>query len=475
MSIFGNELPRSIKDIPHRYSYEGKKIWTILGKNKRVVGNLNLKDDSASVKFELQREEAEKYKSRNVKAVTAIDKGSSRITLFNSSLWESPMSSIFNRGTKTADMRLNPSLVVIQPNSNAPIEKVNNLTAYLPGVGEWFNENFLEFDMDKYQFKQRKKIYHDIELPGIAVITLYAKLTIDTDSTIMDKKFVAYPESYVSIKFDEARDVDNATNLFTYVENFFNFIFSTPHSTNVFTSDVSTSKQKYKQLLYILNPSGHKDYEREEARYENSMLFSFQDIDDVATIFVRWITQYNRIKEIVDAITLLRSVRVSEEMRFTTIINALEAVHRRYHNRKPESDEDYKKRVDEIVGQITDDENKKLVEGKLQYGNEMPLRKRLKDVYEIGEKHGIAKPSKSMTNKIIDTRNYLTHGDEARKKDALSGYEINIANALLGRYLKLLLLQILGVNDNELTGIVSSSNQFKDYYRDEPPVPSRIF
>lgn len=210
-------------------------------------------------------------------------------------------------------------------------------------------------------------------------------------------------------------------------------------------------------------------------RNENNMLFAFDDVSDVNAVFVKWITQYNRIREIVDAIILLRSTRVSEELRFTTIINALEAVHRRYYDHKTESDEDYNKRVSIILNAIPNKDDKQLVSNRLQYGNEISLRKRLNDVYAVGEKHGIPRPDKSVTNKIMGTRNYLTHGDEARKKDALTLSELYSANALLGRYLKLLLLQILGIKEEELTQIVSSSDQFKAYYRDEPVIPPRFY
>lgn len=469
-----NELPRNIKDIPYKHAYDGKKIWTILGQNKRLVGSLTLQNDDALLMFKLPRDEVDKYKGKRVKSVTAVDTGSSRITFLDSSLWESPMSSFFNRNGE-ADMRLRPSLVVVQPNSKDSIDKVKNLSAYLPGVGEWLKEDFLDFDMEEYKFKQTKRIYHPIPLPGIATIKLYSKLTIDIDSLYMDKKFIAYPESYVTIEFEEARNIESAVNIFTYVENFFNFICLTPHSTNVFTSDISKKKDKYRKTLYILNPSGHKNYQREEMRNDKDLLFNFNDISDINGVFKKWITQYRRIEEIVQALTLLRSTNVSEDMRFTTIINALEAVHRRYYDSKTMSDDDYSKKVKEITDQIQHTTDKDFVSGKLQYGNEMSLRKRLKNVCAIGVKHGIDEPSKDLQNRIIGTRNYLTHGDESRKKDALRPYELHTANALLGRYLKLLLLQILGVNEEELTNIVSSSGQFNQYFRDEPAVPNKYF
>lgn len=462
-----NELPRTIQDVPYRNGYEGKKIWTILGKNKRLSGSFKISDENASLEFEIPREEVEEFKIKIIAKTTAIGNSYSRILLINSSVWESPFSRVMK--SEKGRMRLNPSLIVIQGSAKRVKEDITTLTGYLPGIGEWFKEDLLAFDNDEYKFQQPKTIYHEIPLGKSAKIILNAKLTIDHESTIIDKKFTAYPESFVRIEFAKPTPIGGTINIFSHVENFFNFIFSTPHATHIFTSNMS---RKGKRIipLYILSPQRHKDYRREEKRHEVSMLFAWEDVSNINDVFVQWLLQYDRIHEIVDTLVLLKSTRVSEEMRFTTIINALEAVHRRYYDHKLQVDEDYKKRVEAIVQKITEDEDKKLVSRRLEFGNEISLHNRLKEVYAIGEKHGIPKPEKQTTDKIIATRNYFAHGDEARKKDTLHPNDLFYVNSLLGRYLKLILLQILGVNETELAEIVKKSSQFQTFYRDEPPI-----
>jgi len=312
----------------------------------------------------------------------------------------------------------------------------------------------------------KRQIYHKVPLGTFAEVTLNAKLQIDKDG-IIENKFIAYPESHVRIDFKKETEISSAINIFSHVENFFNFVFSLPHSTHMFTSSNQKSG-KNDLTLYILSPSRSKEYRRDEKSDKQNMLFSWEQLSNINDVFVQWLLQYERIHEVADTIVLLKSTRVSEEMRFTSIINALEAVHRRYFDHKKESDKHYESRMTTILSQIADDENKTLVKQRLEYGNEISLRKRLKEVYAAGETFGIEKPTKNLTDKIIETRNYYTHGDESKKSKILNSNDLFLANSLLGRYLKLLLLQILGVKDDELKIIVDKSSQFQPYYRDEP-------
>lgn len=469
--MLNNELPRFLKDVPYMHAYEGKKIWTLLGDNKRLIGSLVLAEDSASLDFEVSRAEADKYKNR-IQKVTAVDKYS-RIVLLNSSVWESPLTGFLKTGP--ARMRLSPNIVVIQGSSNPYEEKVQKLTGYLPGIGEWFKEDFLDFDHNEYRFKQTKTIYHEIPFGGFAKVILNAKLTIDNDSLFIDKKFIAYQESFVQIEFDKPTSIAGALNIFNYVENFFNFIFSTPHATHIFTSGAMRRRRVSNGLTYIFCPYRRKEYRREDLRNENSMLFAFGDVSNINDVFVHWVLQYDRIHEIAEALVLLKSTKVSEELRFTTIINALESVHRRYYDHKLQTDEAYRNRMETIVGQIVDNNDKLLVRNRLQHGNEISLRNRLKEVYSIGLTHGIQVPEKKLTDKIIATRNYFTHGNESGKQGTLSMTELFGANSLLGGYLKLTLLQILGVADAELREIVKESVQLRTYYRDEPPTKNAYY
>ncbi len=466
------DLPRTVKDITQKYLYEEKKIWTILDSGKRISGTLGIRDNGLGLDFRLKRDQVDLIINKRIQRVTAKGNEHSRALLLSSSVWESPLTGFFKHGD--ANMRLNPSLLLVQESSKPINEKIPYIQGYLPGIAEWFDRDFLEFDDDEYKFKENKTIYHEMELGTSAKITLNAKLTIDFDSKILESKFVAYPESFVRIDFTEPTQVNGALNIFSHIENFFNFIFSTPHSTHIFTS--SNLKNGNRNLpLYILSPYRRKEYEREEKRKHSNMLFSWEDVSNRDKVFVRWVLEYKRIEEIVDTLVLLKSTAVSEEMRFTTIINALEAVHRRYFNSKRQSDEDYQTRLDGILSLISDENDKKLVGSRLEYGNEISLRSRLKEVCSIGEKYGITKPSKTTINKILETRNYYTHGDESKKGNILDYMGLYTANSLLGKYLKVLLLQIIGVKEDELKAIVGKSPQFQYNYRDEPPKDNKYF
>lgn len=467
-----NEFPRSIKDISQKYLYEETKIWTILDDGKRLSGLLRIRDDGLGLEFKLPRDQVEALQSKRIKRTTAKGSDYSRALLLNSSVWESPMTSLFKRGE--ARMRLNPNFLLIHGSTKPINENVTYIRGYLPGIGEWFGRDFLEFDDDEYKFKETKTIYHEMKLGDFATITLNAKLTIDIDKRFVEGQFLAYPQSFVRIDFAKPTHITGAINIFSHVENFFNFIFSVPHSTYIFTS--SNTKQGKRNIpLYIFSPYRRKEFERNEKLRSSSMLFSWEDVTNRDDVFVRWVLEYSRIEEIVDTLVLLKSTKVSEQMRFTTIINALEAVHRRYFNSKAQPDEDYKAKVENILSLITDEDDKKLVEKKLEYGNEVTLRARLKEVYELGEKHGLSKPSRSVTNKIIETRNYYIHGDESKKDKILDYTGLYEANSMLGKYLKLILLQKIGVKDDELTAIVSKSPHFQFNFRDEPPHDNRYF
>lgn len=467
-----NELPRSIADIPQKYLYENKRIWTILDNGKRLNAELTIQDDSIWLAFSCRRDEVDRYRAARTMAITAKGNTDSRALLFSSAAWESPMSSIFK--SPTARMRFVPSILYIHNSSKPVVTKIDSIKGYLPGIAEWLERDFLKFDYKEYKFEEAQTVSHEIYVSDSAKMTLNAGLTFNPSRQVVEGEFTAHTESYVQIDFDEPTSIVKALYMFSHVENFFNFIFSTPHSTHIHQS-TRTNKTKPDTTLYVVSPFQKKPYERDEKSSGSDMLFSLGDVTNNDDIFINWVSEYKRIQEVVDTLILLRSTNVSEEMRFTTIINALEAVHRKYLNKKPQDDKVYSKRVDKIISEIADAEDKEFVSQKLEYGNEASLRSRLNDMYNIGKEYGIDKPTKTIRAKILETRNYYTHGDESKKDKILDYSDLIYANSLLGKYIKVLLLIKIGVKDDELKAIVKKSPHFQYNFRDEPTRPSKLF
>ena len=455
-------IPRKVEHLTHTRYFTQPKLWYFTDVKKSIKSTLFVRDEVISLQFQVPKADIGKYKHLN--KVTTKTGRYSRAMAIDGFFWEEALTSLFKRDP--ASMKGRPQLLVMQNDIRDIGDTITNITGYLPGIGDWFGTNFLDFDHDAKKFKQDKRLYHEIKLGDFITITLYSGLLV---SDVMDD-FKAVQESYAVIEFSKPATYKSAIRMFGHVENFFNFIFSTPHSTNVFTSNRKVKSKNIK--LEIISPSNFRGLSRKE-RYSGSMLFKFDEVSDVNQLFINWLLEYEKFYEIAEAIVLLKSTKVSEELRFTTIINALEAVHRRYYNTKPQSDEDYEKRIKAILSGVPNGEAA-FVEDKLKYGNSMTLRDRIKDVMKMASEQGLEILPNKTLNKAIATRNFLTHGDLSLKSQCLSNNELYTANALLGKYLKFLLLRIIKMDSTELKKIIASSTQFAGYYRDEPEDPTRL-
>jgi len=466
--MLSNELPESVKDLPYIHSFKGKKIWSVLDEGHRISATFEAEDSSIVLRAELSPVKAELLLNKQQANLTAVSNGT-RVSLMRCHSWETPFSRLINKDK--SQVRVSPSFMVVHPDDKKVPEFITNLTGHLPGLGEWLEEDFLEFDYKEYKFKQPKTIYHKISIGPSISVSLSSRLAIDTEKAIIEKEFRAYPESFVKIDFVKPVSINTAVGVFSQVEEFFNFVFSQPHSTHILSSQIQ-KPGKNKKVIYFHYPHRQKLYKSKESQRSSNLLFRWSDISDIDGVFMRWLREYDSLHEIIDTLVLLKFTRISQEIRFTATINALEAVHRRYYDHKIEpNDTKFNDRVNNIIDSLSKPDDKKLVKEKLFYANEISLRTRLKEIYLLGEAYGVTKPSKRITDKIIITRNYFTHGDEKQRDKILNSSELGEANRLLAKYLKLLLLTILGVKKNEMIKIVKESDQFKPLYWDGPDSP----
>jgi hypothetical protein len=455
-------LLKKFDDIHFRHFFEGKRPWHFEGFKKVRHASLTWRENDIRLNLNLPRAELEKY--RSIERV-GTGQSSSRILLLSSTTWEDALSRAASKysNKESARVEVKPSMVIIQPFDSRKIEpKITSIIGHLPGIGSWFGDNFLEFDKNNLEFKNKKSLYHQISFKDFDVYLTSGLEINDFDS----KKFTAYQESYVKIEFKSEVGIYAARGIFDYVESFFNFNFSSPHFTYIFEGwSENKGKSIRKEIVF---PYRYKDQVREESDYGNSLLFNYSDIEDVNKLFKQWVSHYEKIQEIAESIILLKSTGVTEELRFTILINALESVHRRYFNRLLEPEVNFNAKVARILSKISDSQEKALVTNRLMYANELTLRKRLSEVAALVVTFGMNTLNNDLVDKIITTRNYLIHGDERLKKSILEYEAMYEVNRYLGKALKLMLLHVFGVKESEIKNIFSTSTQFKDYYRDGP-------
>jgi hypothetical protein len=147
------------------------------------------------------------------------------------------------------------------------------------------------------------------------------------------------------------------------------------------------------------------------------------------------------------------------EQRFLNLVQALEAYHRRTTITLDLPEVEHEKRMEAILGAVPE-EHRKWLEGKLEYSNELNLRKRIKHTLDghpqtVDFVVGSGKDRKNFVKKVIDTGSYRTHFDESLKDRAARGEELHWINDKLTHLLEMCLMAEIGFEDDEIKRAVT--------------------
>jgi len=142
-------------------------------------------------------------------------------------------------------------------------------------------------------------------------------------------------------------------------------------------------------------------------------------------------------------------------LRFLCLVQALESYHSRTITNEEIKPDEHEKRIANILKSVPQ-EYKEWLEEELRYSNEPRLRKRLKDIMNsfsqiFSTKY---KEPKYFLDKVVKTRNYLTHYDEGLKKESATGRELNYITEKLKTLIELCLLKEMGFSLEEINTII---------------------
>lgn len=151
--------------------------------------------------------------------------------------------------------------------------------------------------------------------------------------------------------------------------------------------------------------------------------------------------------------------------RFLSLVQAVEAYHRRALGTTELPEDEHGRRVEEVLG-AAPEPHREWLRGKLAYSNEPSLRKRLKEIMrrdpEVMEPIFGAdkKERKGFVGDVVDTRNYLTHYDENKKGTAAVGIELHVLSEKLKSILEACLLREAGFEGEHLKEVLSRRRRF---------------
>jgi hypothetical protein len=210
--------------------------------------------------------------------------------------------------------------------------------------------------------------------------------------------------------------------------------------------------------------------------HPSQMLFTLKTLQGrLESCLSEWFSKAKTLKPVLDIyFSVLYREQIYIELRFLSIVQAVESYHRRVWGGKYMSDDDflselYPKLVQAIPADLDPGFTQSLRRGKLRYANEYSLRKRLKDLarhlagfLQFGFLvNTIVRDA--FIERVCDTRNYLTHYDpELVEKAATTGKEQYQLFEKLRAMLDALLLEQIGFEPGQIHEMIKKNRIFDD-------------
>ncbi|MCY3729255.1 MAG: hypothetical protein OXF97_09730 [Nitrospira sp.] len=193
------------------------------------------------------------------------------------------------------------------------------------------------------------------------------------------------------------------------------------------------------------------------------MLFRYPTIKAKAEqILNNWLKAYDKIEP---ALNLYFGVTTGGlrylDAKVLALAQGLETYHRRTSDETRIDNSDFEKLRETLITQCPE-EHKDWLSERLNYGNELSLRQRIKRIIEpFNEFIGDENQRDKLTGSIVDTRNYLTHYDESSKSRAASGDKLIHLYLKMEAIFQLCILQELGFTRTEIKSVLDKSYRLR--------------
>jgi hypothetical protein len=232
-------------------------------------------------------------------------------------------------------------------------------------------------------------------------------------------------------------------------------------TSNELMRDVGDGK-KLPIELTVIYPS--LPFTKEPPKIETSeMLFSFGTIrKNFEAILKNWFAAYEKIAP---SLHLYFSATSGNhkylENKFLALAQCLETYHRRTSVEKLMDENEFKELVETLIKNCPE-EHIAWLTGRIQHGNELSLSQRVKEVIEpFKDLVGSSGERSKLIRAIVNTRNYLTHFNDALEADATTGQELWILCKRMEAIFQLHLLDVLSFTKDEIYSVHKNSQDLQ--------------
>jgi len=337
--------------------------------------------------------------------------------------------------------------------------KFKKLFVHFIHLDDWVN--FFIFEVNEKNGKEItiKSKLGLFDLPGVEANVNGYKISIkiQTITYAGQKEIRINQKTFLTIEHEEEVPLGEYWRMVYHIQNFLSLAMNFPVYPLAIVG-ITKTNQQVRIYPFLMKP-----YETTKAIHFSDMLFTLRDIyDKFGTFLENWFKKLSIMEPVFDLyFGTLYNPQMHLKHQFLNLIHAIEVYHRRKFGGKYIPDrkyEDlYKKLTEVINGLKVEAPFREALKSKLKYGNEYSLRKRLKELFkEYGDIFDdFVQDRDKFIEKIVNTRNYLTHYDQSLEEKALEGEELYYAIRQLKTILISFLLREIGFDSNEIKRIIS--------------------
>ncbi len=208
----------------------------------------------------------------------------------------------------------------------------------------------------------------------------------------------------------------------------------------------------------------HQEHaEASEKFYHHQMIFPYPLIKkDLRQALRHWFSITNRLDTLCGLYFGLKLNRkIPQDFQLLTLIQAIESYHRTSGNDKYVAEDQYrtiKEALNRAIPNSTNADLRAALKARINFGNEYSLRKRLTLIFSSVPQtivNIITDDASLFIKRVVDTRNYLTHRDEAQATNIMDFTEMYNACESLSLLVSYLLYKESGIPSNIIERVLT--------------------
>ena len=350
--------------------------------------------------------------------------------------------------------------------------KFSKVYAHLTHFDEWIGLSGFNAGLDKINenkisitYSQPKKIEFDLINNFTATIWFGYSLH---SSSVNEKEQGIKQRIALNIESRNEKSFFEFQKILMDIRNFLGLACLSPiHPIEVKGITESNKEEVNNQTIHttisIYNTQSNMPKEIVNVNSAN-MLFTYVDIkENVQSYFQKWFENKSILEPTYNAYSgVLYNKHIYLDQKLLLLIQAVESYHRRTSNATEVTEDEHKKRLNEIMSNVPE-HHKIWLQNKLQFSNEISLRKRLKSILEqfkfILPNH--EQQIKPFINYVVDTRNYLTHYSNNAKENIKDYDKMYLTSEYLKLIIESCLLVSLGFPVEKIESLITKSKTVK--------------